>query len=437
MIAARVHVLRTASSFLVAAILLGACGRAVAPPTPAPVTVRFAYRSNVANYNILADAFHEKYPNITVELVSSSSMQSQTQGQTLDIGPALTLLKMQAVDIFRDTVPLAPNPQLKNELLVLDEYITTNRTFPRTDFLPGLIDAMKIDGVQIGIPAGVNPVVAYYDAYRLRMANTKPPEASWTLADFREIAAATNNQEGATTGNLNYVIGYCGDPMGADAVVITYLMGGRLVDSLQKPTQATMNSAANVQAAVWYASLRSAYGVTPGPGQVDEALRRGVYQAISTGHCGVWIGLYGDMRGRSWGTVWLGDPVMMPLPRGQASFNAATLDGYFMPRSAAHPKEAWLWLTFLLEHEEAAGTQMPPRTSQIQDQTFANRVTPDVVIVARSLLGTPLVSIGSTQNLGAALTIYVQAVAQVVRGEVDARSALSAAQEKALLLLGQ
>jgi ABC-type glycerol-3-phosphate transport system substrate-binding protein len=437
MTAAHARVWRTALAFLVAALVLGACGRAVAPPTPAPVTVRFAYRSNVTNYNILANEFHEKYPNITVELVSSSSMQSQTQGQTLGMGPSLTLLKMQSIDIFRDTLSLGPDPQLKNELLALDEFITANRTFPKADFLPGLIDAMKIDGVQIGMPAGVNPIVAYYDAYRLRMADTKPPTATWTLTDFVDIAAATNNQKGSAAGNVNYVIGFCSDPMGADPVVITYLMGGQLVDNLQKPTQVTMNSTANVQAVEWYANLRSTYGAMSGAGQADESLRRGVYQAISTGHCGVWIGFYGDMRGRSWGTLWLGEPVMMPLPRGRASFNAATMDGYFMLRSAAHPQEAWLWLMFLLDHEEAAGNLMPPRVSQIQGTAFSNRVTPDIVAVARGMLTTPLVSIGSTQDLGAPITVYVQAVAQVVRGEMDAKSALAAAQEKALPLLAR
>ena len=433
--AAHSRILRIALSFLLAVVALGACGRAPVP-TPAPVTVRFAYRNNVANYNLLADEFHQKYPNITIDLVSSST-QSQTQGQTLGMGAALTLMKMQSIDIFRDTVSLVPDPQLKTQLLALDEYITKNRTFPTADFLPGLMDALKIDGMQIGIPAGANPVVAYYDAYRLKMANAKPPEAGWTLSDFRNLAAATNNQKGPAAGNLNYVIGYCNDPMGADPVVMTYLMGGQLVDSLQKPTQATMNSTANVQAVEWYAGLRSAYGVMPGAGQTDDSLRRIPYQAISTGHCGVWIGLYGDMRGRSWGTLWLGDPVMMPLPRGQARFNAATVDGYFMLRSAAHPQEAWLWLMFLLDHEEAAGTQMPPRTSQVKSDAFAARVTPDIVTVARSLLGTPFISIGSTQSLGSLLAIYVQAVNQIVRGEADAKRALSAAQDKALPLLGR
>jgi ABC-type glycerol-3-phosphate transport system substrate-binding protein len=199
-----------------------------------------------------------------------------------------------------------------------------------------------------------------------------------------------------------------------------------------------MNSAANLRAVQWYASLRTVHGVTPDPAQFTEASRYGVYQLITMGRCGVWLGFYGDLGGRAWGTLWLGTPVMMPLPRGQASFNAASIDGYFMLRQAEHPQEAWLWLSFLLEHEEAAGAQMPPRRSQIESQAFANRVTPDVVAVARSLpTNTLIVGIGSPQNLGSVVSVYLKAVDQVVRGQADAKTALSDAQASALLLFAQ
>ncbi len=385
MIAAHRPVVRVALSVLLAAAMLAACGQAGAPSTatPAPVTVRFAFRTNVANYVGLAQAFHEKYPHITVQLLNSNSFQSQAQ--TPGAGSALTLLKMQAVDVYRDTVPYLASAQLKNELLPLDEYIAAYKAFPSTDFLPGLLDTVRIEGTQIGIPAGVNPIVAYYDAARLKAANLQPPPTNWTIEQFLNIAVATNNQSSPGPANPNDVIGFCSDPSAADPVIITYLMGGQLVDNLQNPTRPTINSAANLRAVQWYASLHSEYGVMPTPQEVRQVYRRGIYEPISLGRCGVWLGFYGDMRGRSWGTLWLGDPVMMPLPRGQASFNAAAVDGYFVLRSAAHPQEAWLWLTFLLDHEEAAGTLMPPRSSHIKSQAFANRVTSDMAAVARSL----------------------------------------------------
>jgi ABC-type glycerol-3-phosphate transport system substrate-binding protein len=134
----------------------------------------------------------------------------------------------------------------------------------------------------------------------------------------------------------------------------------------------------------------------------------------------------------------LGEPVMMPLPRAQANFNAASVDGYFILRNAAHPQEAWLWLNFLLEHEDAAGAQVPPRRSQIESQAFAGRVTPDVAAVARALpTNTLIVGIGSPQNLGSVVEIYLKAVDEVVRGNTDAKTALAAAQANALLLFGQ
>jgi ABC-type glycerol-3-phosphate transport system substrate-binding protein len=431
---------RRATVFLLlTALVTAACGPlgATPAPTPAPVKVRFAFRSDVANYLLLADAFHLKYPNITVELVSQRVVPGQTQGQILG-SLSLTLLKMQGIDAFRDTVPYLPSAQLTNDLLPLDEYIVARKAFPSADFLPGLLDTMKVSGVQIAIPAGVNPIVAYYDAYRFRTAGVKTPDTSWTLNDFLDAAAATNNQGAPGARNADYVFGFCSEPISADPVVLTYLMGGQLVDNLQNPTRPTMNSEANLRAVQWYASLRTVHGVTPELQQLAQVYRRGVYEPISMGRCGVWLGFYGDMRGKAWGTLWLGEPVMMPLPRAQANFNAASVDGYFILRNAAHPQEAWLWLNFLLEHEDAAGAQVPPRRSQIESQAFAGRVTPDVAAVARALpTNTLIVGIGSPQNLGSVVEIYLKAVDEVVRGNTDAKTALAAAQANALLLFGQ
>ena len=440
MIVAHRPALRTALSLLLVAATLAACGGAGATPTKtlAPVTVRFAFRNNVGNYVALADAFHEKYPHITIQLMGSNTTQGQVQGQAFGTGLSLTLLKMQAIDVFRDTMPDAPSPSLKSDLLPLDEYIAASKGYPRADFLPGLMDALKVEGTQIGVPAGVNPVVAYYDAYRLKSAGGTPPDTNWTLDDFLKIAVATNSQGSGISRDSNYVVGFCSDPMSSDPVVITYLMGGQLVDNLQNPTRPTMNSAANQRAIQWYASLRTEYKVTPDLQLLGQTNGRGVYQAISMGRCGVWLGFYGDMRGKSWGTLWLGDPVMMPLPRSQASFNAASVDGYYVMRYAAHPQEAWLWLMFLAEHEEAAGVQMPPRASQIESAAFANRVTPDLVAVARSLpKTTTVVRIGAPQGLSALVTVYLEAVNKIVRGSADANEALAAAQQSAQLLLSK
>jgi len=429
--------LRVLLSLLLIAGVAGACGQPAAQPTPEPVTVRFAFRNNVANYLALAEAFHQKYPHITIQLMSSSSLQGQSQAQTLGLTMSLTMLKMQSIDVFRDTMPYAPGTQLKNELLPLDEYITKSKDFPGADFLPGLLNTMKIDGVQIGVPAGLNPIVAYYDAHRVESVKAKAPDASWTLDDFQNLALATNNQAGGPSRNTDYVIGFCSDVQGMDPIVITYLMGGQLVDSLQNPTRPTMNSDANVRAIEWYSSLRTTHGVLPDAAQLGDAYRRGTYEAIRGGHCGVWFGFFGDMRGKSWGTLWLGDPVMLPLPRAQASFNAAAVDGYFITRNTTHPREAWLWMSYLLENEQAAGVHMPPRTSQVTSDAFASRVSPDMAAVARSLPASTIVSLGSAQSLGSLLESYLVAVSDVLQGKVDARTALAAAQQKSLGLFGQ
>jgi len=49
---------------------LSGCGPQVPiTPTPAPVTIRFAYLQAIIDYQSLADQYHKLNPNVTVDLV--------------------------------------------------------------------------------------------------------------------------------------------------------------------------------------------------------------------------------------------------------------------------------------------------------------------------------------------------------------------------------
>ena len=425
----RTHKRGCLAALLLCVMLLVGCGAAtiLPTPTPEPVELTFAARRGVADYAPLAEQFHRLYPNITVKLVAYQ------QGQSF--GGGLQNLKTLGVDAFRDTMPYPADPRLKGELFPLDEWIAANKAFP-TDILNGVMDALKIDGTQFGVPAGINPVVAYYDSKRFSAVKVPPPSPNWTLSDFLQAAIAVNNQEVKQLENANFTYGFCSEATGIDPVIITYLFGGQLVDNLLNPTRPTLDAAANIRAVQWYASLRSQYGITPAPDELRQIFRSSsINDAIVLGRCGLWIGFYADMGGRAWGRKPVGEPVMMPLPRGQVTFTAASVDGYYILRQSKHPEQAWKWLSFLMEHEEAAGVYMPVQRSQINSEAFASRVSADAVRVARGLPPQVLL-VGATipQGMQSLFATYVQAVDQVVRGQAEAKAALSSAQARAVML---
>ena len=428
--------LAAAGRIILCACVLAACGAPIAAPTPAAVSLRFGFRTGIADYVPLAEEFHHVYPNITVKLVELKYGQGLTGAQGL--GSGQSAFEVMNLDAFRDAMPYTPDSKMVTALLPLDDRIDANKSFPRNDIFAGALDALKFGGTQYGLPAGLDPMVAFYDRARFNTKKATPPDPTWTISDFVQAAVSVNDQSGNDSANPNSVYGFCSDPQGTDPIVLTYLFGGQLVDSVTNPTRATLDAPANVTALEWYASLRQKYAVTPDPDDARQLYHsRGVAEAAALGRCGLWFGFYADVNVRPpTGMKQVSDPVMLPLPRGQASFNVASLDGYFIMRQSAQPGAAWEWISFLMDHESASGRLVPPLQSEVGSSSFARRVGSDALAVAERL-PSDLITLGSGTPQGAAslFSIYAQAVDSVVRGQSEARPALQAAQVQAQALM--
>ena len=61
-------------------------------PTPEPVTIRFGYRQHTVQLETLFQAFHARYPWVTIKPV-----EAQRWGSDMD-----NFIKAGAVDVFRD-----------------------------------------------------------------------------------------------------------------------------------------------------------------------------------------------------------------------------------------------------------------------------------------------------------------------------------------------
>jgi ABC-type glycerol-3-phosphate transport system substrate-binding protein len=414
-------------SLLAGVFTLTACGApGAAVPTPQPVTLRFAARQNVADYAPLVAQFQKLHPNIVVNVTPIR------QGSANSLADLSTL----GTDVVRYEAPYLPDAQFAQQFLPLDERMNA-AAFPVNDMLPGALQSMRANGVQYGIPAGINPAVGYYD--RKRLPGAAGLTAGWTTDTLLQAALSVNHQDKMDLNDPALSIGFCSDPAGADPVIFAYLFGGGLVDSLASPGRATLDAVANIRSLQWYAALRQQYGVIPDPDAIRQLFRqRGLYDAIALGKCGVWLGFYSDLGGKTWGSKWIGDPVMLPLPHGQTTISVASADGYFIFRQSKHGDEAWMWIEYLVDHQEPSGMLAPPLRSQIQSDAFARRVSPDVLLTARSLQGN-LIMLGASipQGAGSIFSIYLAAVDQVVRGQADAKSALAAAQTKAALVFAQ
>jgi multiple sugar transport system substrate-binding protein len=405
--------------------MLAGCGaaRSTAIP-PEPITLRFGYYTNMANYEPLAEQFHELHPHVTVELVTAYSDRGITP---LDVMDNADLDVIRWWDSYL-------TPERREGLLPLDAMVEVSEGFPLDDMVPGVMEALQIDGVQWGIPAGLNLWVAYYDPVWFEITGTAPPSADWTLDDLLVAADAVHGVE-----NLTY--GFCSSAEHGDIFVLTRLLGGQLFDSLQNPTRPTLNTPANVDAIHWYASLRHEYGVIPDPARIRVQFRaHGIEQAIAQGMCGIWLASYGERGGALWAGVasgyglWSRECVMLPLPRGQEAVTLGWVDGYYVLARSNYPTEAWEWISFLLEHGEAAGQMIPPRRSHVHSEAYAARVSADAVQVARNLPG-DLFVVGAQANVNDDMDqiaeMYLDVADRALRGKLDGRAAIQSALDEA------
>ncbi len=365
------------AALLLGAVLLSACGQGMLRMGPEPVTLRFAYRANTMDVESLLAEFRDAHPHITVEAVEvdrwgDAMRQQVTQGQ---------------IDLFRDSreaLVYAGQDQIRP----LDPVQLADWDDVRDDYFRGAWESLAIGGQQWGIPAGMDTMALYANMDQVRaLGLTLPtPDQRWGPFEFLEMANALNFPEGLPHDPASRLFGFCTEPYDLDPFVFVYLWGGRIVDDLNAPQRVTLDQIETIEAVRWYSDLFTRYQVSPAPATVSEMFRQGgIREAQTTGHCGLWLGLYSNRGGLDtpfrWSSAW----EMLPVPRQAGDFDLADVHGYFVTQSSAHPQEALLLAHFMTERWQSAGAQLPARKSQVADPAYAYTVGERVADQARSL----------------------------------------------------
>jgi multiple sugar transport system substrate-binding protein len=401
----------------IAAALVAGCG-GLGLATAAPVEITFAYIDKTAEYEPLAEEFHRQHPNITVKLDKVPST-----------GDSMKALISQAKEADSVRLPLDTIPaELEKGFLPLDGVISADTDFSAEDIQAGALASLKVDGKLIGLPAGLNPFVMYYQPKKLAAAGVAAPSAQWTLEDFVSTAAAVNQTGDAFAGTPRFAYGFCTHQQLPDVILFSYLFGGGLFNSLTQITRPTLNQRANVDALTWYASLKLDYGLLPASGQLYR-----VGEQIFRGNCAFWID-YLSMSEFGRDGAFTTDAEPLPLPRHVSQFTIATMDGYFIPSTSEHPEEAFLWNAFLMRQQAASGRFIPPTHSAVNSAEYAARVSKPTVAVARSLPEQMVfisMDMYHNERFGKSLALFMAAADQVMNGKADPQAALDEAQRQA------
>jgi len=390
-------------------------------PTPEPVVLRFAYRQNTAAMKPLLEAFQAKYPWIMVEAV-----EAQRWGNQLE-----SMIENARVDIFREdssAVRFATEGLLQPlEDLMLDQWGSI-----RDDYYKGAWESLSLNGQQWGVPAGLDIYVAYINADQLKALNLTAPPPDWGLFDFVELAIKMNHPEGLPTQEGTNLIGFCTTLESADPLVFVYLHGGRIVDNIANPTQATLDDPLTIEAVQWYSDLFNQHAVAPNSTTIQEKFPRGgVYEAAIMGACGIWLDWYSDRGGLNTPYKWAFTWKMLPLPRDRGNFSYGAVDGYFITKNCQHPVEAAKLLRFLSDYSEAAGQKLPPRHSMVEAESYKKVVGEDVMAIARdSVDNLVLLPYSQSTALAQLEQIIFAALGQIIDQDLNAADVLAEAQDQ-------
>jgi ABC-type glycerol-3-phosphate transport system substrate-binding protein len=399
------------------ALALSGCGLA-STPTPEPVTLIFSF-PEVDNdfYEPLAPVFNEEFPNITIEL-------NPLRGNALgNLDPDQT--DVIAVDVFdlRDL-------QRDGGILGLNSVIEKDDSFNMSDYLPGTVDFLAVDGETWAVPVGADLGVMYYNKDLFDQHSLPYPQLGWDWDDFLTYALTVNDPESV----LEKIYGYTGTPGYQDVYYFIYQHGGRLFNDVFAPTEAAFNDPLTVEAVEFYADLFHLHGVAPTPADARRAYGGSQYaamNAIRTGNIGMWSLSISQRGGYGWGVEWYVNWGVAPLPRDAEQFAPFWVqEGYAISSGTGSPDECWQWITFLTQ--QINPRLVPTRRSLIESDAYGQIVGEEVAAVVRQSLDFAVpISLWQWINLGNAIDTFNDAIEDVVEGRSTPQEALDWAQERA------
>jgi multiple sugar transport system substrate-binding protein len=387
---------------------------------PEPVTVRFSYMSEIPEYDLLIQQFQEENPDIRIEIIHSEGGQRFNPDDILE-----------NADVVRLSSEFINNERL-SLLNPLDEWISIDPQFDRSEFLNGSMQALQINGNQMGIPAGISPMVLYYQDLRFSIAKTIPPDSILTIDEFVIAAEKVNNQDPNAFNPGEFSYGFCTAPEKEDILIFTYLFGGGIFDHFPNPTIPTLNRTENVNALDWYAKLYREYKIVPPVSTEGSERDYQIYQYIQNFQCGFWMNWLSQF---SFSEDYTTNPHPIPLPKATNSINIAILDGYFIIKNSKNTDAAWKWISFLSRQLTASGNQIPPLYQQISSHEYKTQVSSEIFSIANTLQkDTMYVNFESFQDekISQVIQLFYEAVNLVIRNGRDAQDALDFAQGQAI-----
>ena len=375
-------------------------------PTPEPVTITFVHHDGEADYyDTLVQRFNEDYPHITVRLQSAWTADA---------------------DVFVDLPYTLGQRLAQGELLSLDPFIEQDESFDLADFYPGAVSVFTREGKTWAVPAGVNPMVMFYNQDLFDQYGVPYPKVEWTWDEFLNAALAIRDPDAD-------VFGYVAppQPFPFDVLLFIHQHGGRIFDDLQSPTHTTFDDPLTIEAVEWYAALINEHNVAPTRDQTRRLFGTGaggIYRGVLRGRAGMWIGWFSDRGGLTWPVEWDMRWGMVPVPRDAQSVTGATVEGFFISAQTGHPDACWHWIDFL--SQQVPASLMPANRSVAESAAYEGQVGQEVAAVGQLSMENAILVSPDQAEFESTLEVFFKALDDVVNGRYTPAEAMHWAQRE-------
>jgi ABC-type glycerol-3-phosphate transport system substrate-binding protein len=265
-------------------------------------------------YEQIIQQFQEDQPRIQVQFVPLSGPQAG-----LSLREQATLANI----VLLEGQP--PTTDAAAAFLDLTPLMAADSTFDAADFWPGLLDACRAAGVQVGLPFRANASLIFFDKAAFDAAGLPHPEPGWTWEDFQQAAQTLAMREGEETARYGFVDG--GNPLGLLAP---------LVDNIIRQSGDTLDGRRITAELAWYVSLANENVILSESGSPPHERQAAMWVSSQFGLPAARTALGDDLG-----------VVAFPAATGASQSNPVTAGCALISAGTSHSQAAWTFAHYL------------------------------------------------------------------------------------------
>jgi ABC-type glycerol-3-phosphate transport system substrate-binding protein len=307
-------------------------------------------------YEQLIEQFQEDQPRIPVQFVPLSGQQA-----------GLSLRERAAL---ADVVLLEGQPPTTDAaaaFLDLTPLMAADPTFDAADFWPGIMDACRAAGLQVGLPFRANASLIFFDKAAFDAAGLPHPEPGWSWEDFRQAVQALTLSDGEQTTRYGFVDS--GNPLGLLAP---------LVDNIIRQSGDTLDGRRIAAELAWYVTLANENVILSESGTLPHERQAAMWVSSQFGLTAARTALGDDLG-----------VVAFPVATGVSQSNPVTAGCALISAGTSHSQAAWTFVHYLSQQALfATGVYpaAPARPSVAQSSGYWEGMGVETAVAIRTAL---------------------------------------------------